>query len=237
MSVLVSVLLLAAPAVGSTWKGNWSYSNELVATATAGGKKHKKSSKGGMRAVFTARVEAANEKRATELAMVSNDFTIGAFSLRDDGGAARVLPKRKLLLPSTQEAVPIYRSAYGMLVLDDPERKEMETCGNAGIAATERWLMRRSALMFDGDVSETKLANVVVTCAAKKGRAVYEVAWDALVGVGMVVYAIQAKGSVTVDPEVWVTTWNFGGPLAVDSNSRTELKVKGTFKSRFELSK
>lgn len=237
MNALVSVLLLAAPTVGSTWKGNWAHTNDLVATATAGGKKHKKVSKDSVSIAFKARVEAAGEKRPSEVAIESANVPTGPFSIRDDGGAAAVVFKKQVGFPPTNETVAAYKSTFGRLVLDDPERAAMSSCAGPAVPAAERWLMRTSAAMFHGEVSETKLANVVVKCAMKKDRAVFDVAWEAEVPVGVVVYKFAARGNVTVDPAVWVTGWSFGGPLEVDSNSRVELRVKGTFKSSFSLGK
>jgi hypothetical protein len=237
VNVLVSVLLLAAPTVGSSWKGSWTHTNNLVATATAGGKKHRRVAKDSVSIAFKAKVEKAGEQRPSEVAIESPNIPTGPFSVRDDGGAATVVFKQQLGFPPANETVSAYKSTFGRLVLDDPERAAMGSCAAAAVPAAERWLMRTSAAMFRGEVSETKLANVVVKCAMKKDRAVFDVAWDAEIPVGVVVYKFTATGTVTVDPAVWVTGWSFGGPLEVDSNNRVELKVKGTFKSAFSLSK
>jgi hypothetical protein len=237
MSALVSVLLLAAPTVGSSWKGNWTQANNLVATATAGGKRHKNAAKTNISVSFKARVDDAGEKRPREVLIDSPNLSTGPFTIRDDGGAAAVVFKKPPVFPPSNETVHAFKGVFGRLVLDDAEREAMSSCGPPAVPAAERWLMRTSAAMFNGEVSETKLANVVVKCAAKKDRTVFDVAWDAEVAVGVVVYKFAALGTVTVDPAVWVSGWSFGGPLEIDSNSRTELKVKGTFKSSFTLTK
>ncbi len=237
MNALVSVLLLAAPTVGSTWKGTWAHSSDLVATAKAAGQKHKRVSKDAMSAALTVRVESANERRPTQVVVDAKEFHTGPFSIRDDGGAVSVVFAKPPRIPASPDLMRTFKATFGRLVLDDPEREAMATCNTAGVAATERWLMRTSATLFHGEVTETKLANVKVKCAAKKGRVIYDVAWEAEVPVGMAVYKFNAAGTVTVDPSVWVTGWSFGGPLAIDSDNRFELKVKGTFTSQFELKK
>jgi hypothetical protein len=70
----------------------------------------------------------------------------------------------------------------------------------------------------------------------KKGKAVHALSWEATVGVGMASYHLSATGSATVDPALWVTTFEFAGPMHAVVDSRSELKVAGNYKCRFELS-
>lgn len=230
----LAVLLAAAPA--GTWKVEVVHKEDLRSKKARGAPPDATYNTAALlNEAFTMAITEPGEPRpqAVELTMVKG--TLGKVTVNGGRGEAFV----RLENPPQDLRLRTGLIRYlDRLVLEDPLRPVMSSCGPESGKATEQWLHRTMAWITASQLEELSLRDVVVKCSAGKKGVTHDVALVVAAPRGRHGVEMKLKGKVVVDPALWVTTWSLSGPMNVVFEKRTlGVKMDGVFSSSFSLAK
>ncbi len=228
--LLVLVAVSASPAVGSSWKVSIQHNLDLKMTMVIAGKKVSQSGKHTFATSGKLKVDSVTGDHPDAVSMTP--AKLGALTVKDDSGVGVVRFEKT---PEDPEIAPTVTGYLGRLVQTDPDRAAMSACGEGHQAAAEHWLKKTLAAVFHGQADDLTLSQVKLACAVTKSGIKDDVSFDAALPRGVQSLTLKGKGSIEVDNAVWVTTWKLSGPMEQPGDPAVDMKLSGTFTSKFEL--
>lgn len=171
--------------------------------------------------------------KAVELTMVKG--TLGKVTVSGERGEAFV----RLEKPPADARLRTGLIRYlDRLVVEDPLRPAMASCGEGSKEATEQWLHKTMAWITASQLDELALREVAVKCSAGKKGVTHQVSLIVEAPRGRHGVELKLKGKVVVDPSLWATTWSLSGPMKVVFDKKSlAVPMDGVFTSTFSLAK
>jgi hypothetical protein len=226
--MLLLLLLAVAPKPGSAWTLTIVAEENLHSRAKtlSGDEKHRLDAK------LRVKVDTVKGDRADGVTVESPKAEFPTAVVREDSGAPVVAFKGPQPgLATTQ----VLREAYGRLVVEDPEREAMSSCTANTQAATELWLKKSAARVNQTQPEDVTLTDLVLKCTATKTGTKLDVSFATRLPRATLTVEATAKGTLTVDKNVWATMWKLAGKVHVQSPDAVELEVDGTFSTSMGL--